>query len=123
MDNVDELPSWAARTHVPADELPVQEPPPEKRRSFRPVLFGLLGLLALGGMAAVGYWAATLTDDDNTSTSDGTESSLMSEADTSDATTDGATSAGADGADESTVTTATETEDATDNPRRRCGRC
>lgn len=118
MNNVDELPSWAARTHVPSNELLEPEPPPKKRRSFRPLLFGLLGLLALAGMAALGFWVATLTDDGNTATSSGnTESTLASQPDdgaTAD-DVDGATSAGADSADDpATATTVTETEDSTD---------
>lgn len=104
MENVDELPTWAARAHEPGSNLPATsaapEPPPKRRGGWvRGLLFGLLGLLALAGMAALGYVAATVTagDDDATEAS-GSSSSIASEAAAAETDDDAtATDAGSDG--------------------------
>ena len=43
MEDVEELPTWAARAHVPGSNLPIQEPEPDRRRPWRLVLIGSKG--------------------------------------------------------------------------------
>lgn len=122
MENVDELPTWAARAHEPGSNLPATsaapEPPPKRRGGWvRGLLFGLLGLLALAGMAALGYVAATVTagDDDATEAS-GSSSSIASEAAAADTDADDATAtdAGSDGDAEAAGATTDEADTAAD---------
>ncbi len=124
METGQELPTWAARTHQPGSNLLANEPiapePPRRRRGLRTLMFVLLGVLALAGMAALGYLAATLTtDDDSTVASEsgeGAESSPTTDAADGDSTT--GTGADADGTDaettdaDSQVATSTDGDDA-----------
>ena len=117
MDELDELPTWAARTHVPGTNLPLQEAPeheqPPKRRSFRWLLLSAVAVLALGAMAGLGYVAA------NTLGSDGSETaSAGDDADSADAAPDGAEGAagetGDDAADDTSAAgPTTDTENGT----------
>lgn len=105
MDDVEELPTWAAKTHVPGTNIPVEEvqpqlPEPRKRRPLRVVLIALLGLLALAGMAALGYFAANLATDDGTGAASD-ESATDGAADTDADEDAGATSSDGSAADDS----------------------
>ncbi len=119
MDNVEELPSWAAQVHVPGSNIAAPEPPPEKRRTLRYLLLGLFALLALVAVGGLGYWAATLTaDDDSTTASETLDSSVASETgestdgDAADGNSDGATN---DGDGDGSATAAGDTDDAEDS--------
>lgn len=113
MEELDELPTWAARTHVPGTNLPLEEQPQRqpKRRPFRGLLLALLGLLALVAMAGLGYVAANAIGSNGTetaSTGDADETAPGSTVPDSPAADDpavdgtagdGATSAAGDGTD------------------------
>jgi outer membrane protein OmpA-like peptidoglycan-associated protein len=96
MDDLDELPTWAARAHVPGTNLPLEAEPPKtpRRRPLRALLLVLLGLLALVAVAGLGYVAATRIGTDSTETANG-DDATDSEADSAaaDAEGDGSTAA------------------------------
>ncbi len=81
MTDNDDLPSWSA------DQQPraAQQPEPPRRSRGRGLLFGLLGLLALIGMGALGYFIAQSQADDETAATDpGAPTATEDESDESD---------------------------------------
>lgn len=88
MDELDELPTWAARTHAPGTNLPLQEAPgeqPPKGGPLRWLLFGTLGLLALGAMAGIGYVAANALGSDGNETASTGDDAGVDDADLEEA--------------------------------------
>lgn len=119
MDELDELPTWAARTHVPGTNLPMEQPREPKRRSFRVLIFAALGVIALGAIAGLGYVAAnSIGGDGNETESDGgaalsSEDGAEASAD-GDAAEEGATADGSSADGESSETEAGSADGDTD---------
>ncbi len=103
MDELDELPTWAARTHVPGTNLPLPDEQEQEpgRRSFRWLLIGALGVIALGAVAGLGYVAASSIGGDGNETAS---------ADDTDADADNTASDDAAGTGAGSVTDGDETD-------------
>lgn len=95
MSEHDDLPSWSAD---PQEQTPVatESAPPSRRRS---VLFLLFGLLALAGMAVLGYLLAESQADETAATDPGAPTATEDDTASldSEAATDGSDDAGSQG--------------------------
>lgn len=93
MNDVDELPSWAGRALQTGSVTPPTAEPPGRKGgggTGRNLLIGLLGLLLLGAIGGIAFWASTQMSDDEVATdaaTDAEENVTGDDAETSEAVT------------------------------------
>lgn len=91
MSDVDKLPTWAATAAEPGGNATVPPTPtpgePTRPGGGRRLPLIILGLLAMAGMAVLGYWFAG-RNSDATVTADGTNTSLAADASAGDGSAD-----------------------------------